>query len=75
MYECLLVYILFRAHERVLSPLELEFQAVLSCLMWVLRTEPTSLGRAVHERCVHAISPVLIFHFFSFSLITLNSLV
>lgn len=75
MCECLLVYILFRGHERVLSPLELEFQVVLSCRMWVLGPEPTSPGRAAHERYVCAISPALIAHFFSFSLITLNSLV
>jgi hypothetical protein len=33
--------------QRASDPLELELQAVVSCLMWVLETEPGSSARAV----------------------------
>jgi hypothetical protein len=34
--------------KRVLDPLQLELQPVVSCLMWVLRTELRSFARATH---------------------------
>ena len=34
--------------KRVLDPLELEFQVVVSCLMWVLGTKPRSSARAAN---------------------------
>jgi hypothetical protein len=36
----------FRREQKVSVPLKLEFQVVVSCLMWVLRPELRFSGRA-----------------------------
>jgi hypothetical protein len=47
----------YRGQRRVLDFLELELQAVESCLMWVFRTEPGFSGRAAGSPDYPAISP------------------
>lgn len=45
--------------EKATDTLELELQAVVSCLMWVLGTEPGSFGRAANTLSHWAIASAL----------------
>lgn len=50
-YVCVCLYLHVGAdalggQKRATNPLELELQAVMSCLTWVLGAEPVSSGRA-----------------------------
>lgn len=63
MYVCahhMCVYVTIHVHVLIVGdsgPLELESQAVVSCLMLVLRIEPRSSARAVQAPNHYAVSP------------------
>lgn len=46
-WVCVYLNTAFGGQRRVLDPVELEFHAVLSCLMWGLGTETKYSGRTV----------------------------
>lgn len=45
-YMCTCVFSICGSQKRALDPFELELQAIVSCLMWLLGTEPVSAARA-----------------------------
>jgi hypothetical protein len=51
-----------REKKKVSGPLELDLQAVVSCLVWVLGRKLRSSGRAMSTLDLGAISPALL-HF------------
>lgn len=69
-YECLTKYMYMHICEgasggrkRVLNPLALEFQEVVSCMAWILGTTPGCSERAARVANDQASFPVPVFHF------------